>query len=307
MTGKINVLRITLLLPLLFLTGCFKQDYSICPPESNVKLDFRLTGEEDFRANVASVNAYIYDATGNYVGTEQLDKGDLDNHQGMTVLLDPGKYRMVFWANMGTNTLANRYESVAGDIRYSAICYNDLGIVTSDADRLWYGPCTGQRSEIRGIPQEYYTLTVPEEGSCSDVVWFTYAYRSLEIYVKGIETLPTLDIEELPEELGFLGMSVEEQTVTASHGTAWVEEGGTDYAATTFDTLFFEDTAEGDIAIVIRNAAGAELYRTSLADAIVQSGADPSGRVIQLVFTFLHGNVSVTIPSWNSTNPGFEF
>ncbi len=101
-----------------------------------------------------------------------------------------------------------------------------------------------------------------------------------------------------------MGMNTKEGTVNATHETSPVSKNDERYATTTFDTIYFEDT--DGIVIVIRNTAGAELYSISLADAIVQSEADPDERVIQLVFTFLNGTVEVTMPGWSTTNPGFE-
>jgi hypothetical protein len=308
MTGQSKFLQLTLLIPMLLLTGCFKQDYSICPPDDfNVRIDLGLTSNEDFARNVASVDAYIYDAVGNYIYTEHLDKHELDNYQGMELRLDPGEYRMVFWANMGTNTVANGYEGDSGYVSYTDNSYNSAGVVTTNADHLWYAPYIIQRSDDRGSPQDYYSLIVPAQGVYSDVVLFGYAYRSLEIYVEGLTALPTLYVEGLPERLGFNAMKeMPNQTVTVSHETESVEQNGVEYAITTFDSFYFEDVTESGTEIVIRNADGTELSRMTLADAIAESGADPTARTIPLLFKFLSGNVSVTMPGWNSTKPGFE-
>jgi hypothetical protein len=297
----------TLLLPLLFHAGCFKQDYSMCPPVSNVKLDFRLIGNNDFAGNVASVNSYIYDTMGNHLRTEHLDKNDLDNYQGMSIFLTPGDYRMVFWANVSDTSIAGYQDNETGYVRYSELCYNPQGTVTTDADKLWYGPCTTQRSEPKGIPQEYYQLTVPAEGEYSDEVLFTHAHRSIEIYVEGLPSLPTVEIEELPEMLEFQGMDVHTETVKVFQYTTALEKNGIDYAFANFDTLYFEDSAEADITVVIHDIDKGEICRMSLADAIAESGADPTALTISLLFKYISGNVTVTIPGWNSTNPGFEF
>ncbi len=305
MIGKNKVLRTALLLlSAVSLAGCFKQDYSICPPERNVRLDFRLVGEENFTRHVTSVDAYIYDAEGTYLRTERLEEHHLGEHEGMYLTLDPGDYRMVFWANLNGNTSVTGHEGDSGEVGHADHRHNDDGVLTVNGDQLWYGPSTPPTRATGGTPQEHYALTIPEEGEYSDVIHFTHAHRSLEIYVKGLSDMPTVDIEGLPAGLQHKGMEVLTETVIASHKTSPVEKDGTGYAATTFDTFYFKDI-EG-IEIVIRNDAEAELYRMSLADAIAQSEADPDGRVIQLVFTFLNGNVEVTMPGWNSSNPGFE-
>ncbi len=305
MIEKIKVLRTALLLfSVVSLTGCFKQDYSICPPERNVRLDFRLIGEENFTQHVTSVDAYIYDAAGTYLRTERIEEHHLGEHEGMYLTLDPGDYRMVFWANLNGNTSVTGHEGDSGEVGHADHRHNDEGVLTVNGDQLWYGPSTPPTRATRGTPQEHYALSVPEEGEHSDVIHFTHAHRSLEIYVKGLADQPTVDVEGLPVCMEHQGMETKEGTVNASHETSPVEKDGVGYAATVFDTLYFEDM--DGIVIVIRNAAGAELYRTTLADAIAQSEADPDGRVIQLVFTFLNGTVKVGLPAWESTHPGFE-
>jgi hypothetical protein len=304
-----KILRVILsLLPLLSLQGCFKQDYSMCPPDYNVRLDLGLAGNDDFAENVVSVDAYIYDVAGNYLYTEHLDKSELNDYRGLQLWLAPGDYRMVFWANIGTNTVVRGDVGDAGYVGYSDSSYNAGGFVIADADRLWYAPCVDQRGDDRGIPQDYYSLRVPAEGVYSDTVLFGYAYRSIEIYVEGLTALPTLYIEGAPERVGFMGMKdLPTRTVTVSHETESVEQSGVEYATATFDTFYFEDTAESGMEIVILNTAGTELCRTSLADAIAQSGADSTARTIRLLFKFLSGNITITMPGWNSTTPGFEW
>ena len=306
MIDKFKVLRTTLLLlSMAALAGCFEQDYSICPPERNLKLDFNLISEENFMQHISSVDAFIYDAEGAYIRTERITESQLARYQGMTLDLDPGDYKMVFWANLGENTGLSRHDDgESGEVGHADHRFDSRGLVTVNGDQLWYGPSTPPTRASEGTPQENYALTIPEEGDYSDEILFTNAHRSLEIYVGGLSELPTIEIEGLPTGLEHMGMEALAGTETASHETSPVDKDGESYAATVFDTFYFDDMEE--IMIVIRSAGGDELYRISLADAIAECEADPDARVIQLVFTFMHGTVEVTMPGWQRNNPGFE-
>ncbi len=310
MIRKIKVLRTTLLLlSIVSLSGCFKQDYSICPPgERNVRLDFRLIGEDNFTRHINSVDAYIYDAAGTFLRTERIEEAQLDQHQGMFLTLTPGDYRMVFWANMDRNTEVSGHDNGAGEIGLPNNHYNDQGVVTANGDRLWYGPSTPptriNTRVTRGNPQEHYALSVPRQGEFTDVIHFTPAHRSLEIYVRGLSSQLTVDIEGLPAGLEHMGMQALMGTIVASHATSPVDRDGTSYAATTFDTFHFEDMS--GIEIVIRGPDGQEIYRIPLLEAIDQSEADPDKIVIEFMFSFMNGTMEVTIPGWSTTNPGFE-
>ncbi len=196
MKDRIKALRtLQLLLPMAFLTGCFSQDYSFCPPEHNMKLDFRLVGEENFMQHITSVDAFIYDAAGTYMRTEHIEEHHLNEYEGMHLNLDPGDYRMVFWANIHEHASVTGHEGHSGEVGHDEHCYNDEGVLIENVDRLWYGPSIPPTRATRGTPQEYYTLTIPEEGEHSDVIHFTHAHRTLEIYVKGLTNLPMIDVE----------------------------------------------------------------------------------------------------------------
>jgi hypothetical protein len=308
MREKTKILRTALLLlPAVALAGCIGEDYGVCEPERNVKFDFRLVGENGFTEHVSSVEAYIYDGSGNYLRSERIDSRGLATFEGMQLTLDPGEYRMVFWANMNGNTDVQGHDRGSGVVSHADHRYGAPGVVTVNGDRLWYGPSippAPSTRATRGIPQEHYALTIPEGGEFSDVIHFTHAHRSLAIWVKGLASPPTVDVEGLPGSMKHMGMEPLSGTVVGSHRTSTVEKNGTDYAATTFDTFYFEQLK--GISIVLRGPAGTELYRIPLTEAIEMSRADPEARVLELMFTFLQGTVEVTIPSWSSSKPGFD-
>lgn len=308
MIRKKTFIRMTaLLLALYSLTGCHREDYSFCPPEvieDNVRLEFRLVSGEVFKDKVTTVRVDIYDGSGAFLKTEQIGQAAISEYAGMVVTLDPGDYRMVFWANTGGNTTVSGTDRVT----YAQIS-GTTPPATGNGDRVWYAPYGATRADA---PLEYYTLTVPDGGDYSDVVYFTHAHRSLEIYIKGLSqdpaSQPTVEVTGLPAGLGYFGMTPltsAPTTVTASQGTSLTTEDNTVYSAATFDTFLFDDMT--GIDIVIRDAGGNELYRIPLADAVEESSADPTKIIIRLVFTFINGRVEVTLPGWSSGETGIEF
>lgn len=319
MIKKITFIRAAALsLALFSMTGCFKEDYSFCPPEeieNNVTLEFRLEDGSVFKDKVSSVTVGIFDGNGSYLKTERIEQAAINEYAGMTVTLQPGDYRMVFWANINGNTkvegLSTSESRSAPRITYSHIDDASKGNpTTGNGDRVYYAPYGASRADA--APQEYYALTVPESDDYSDVIYFTHAHRSLEIYIKGLSqnpaTLPKIEISGLPAGLKYFGMSslISDPTkVIASQGTSLVTQDGTVYSAAAFDTFLFNDM-EG-INIIIRDIDGNELYSIPLVDAIEQSNADPTKIIIKLVFTFINGAVEVTIPGWKSGETGIEF
>jgi hypothetical protein len=294
---------ILLLLVLLPLAGCFREDYSFCPPDI-IKLDFRLTSGESFKENVYSVEVGIFDGDGNFIRSERVEQSAINEFEGMLLSLDPGNYRLVFWGNVNGDTKIDGIGTVSPQVVYSEIAGTDPGNVI-DAEKLYYAPY-GTNSQGEKAPLPYYALTVPATGSYTDIVYFTPAHRSLKIYIEGLEGLPTVDIQGLPAGLDYFGMEELTRLVNTSHRTSLTDKEGTTYATTAFDTFHFNDLEE--IYIVIRDEAGNVVLRVSLADAVEQSGADPDDIILELVFRFSpdpgSGNynvkVDITMPDWDS-------
>lgn len=322
MIKKITFIRTAvLLLVLCSFTGCFKEDYSLCPPEEpkvNARLDFRLLnnrGNDVFADNITSVNIGVFNNEGVYLFTEHLNHAALMNLQGVDLLLTPGKYRIVFWANINENTkiegLDGTPQQAAPRITYNGIMSRSALPVCGNGDRVYYAPCESEQSG-NYIPGEYYSLTILPNTPYTDVVYFTHAHRSLEIYIKGLSKnlaeLPSVEISGLPAGLKYFGMNnliSNPLSVVSSRPTAIVTQNDIQYAMTRFDTFFFREY--DNIEIIIRGAGGGEIYRITLADAINQSNADPDKIIISLILSFMEGEVSVSLPGWNSGDTGVEF
>ncbi len=305
-----TVKHILLLLPAAFaLTGCFKEDYSFCPPEGiqkNIRFDFHLEGaENDFLDHITAVDVGIFDGEGKYIETQRVEMAEF-----VELALPAGDYRFIFWGNVHDNTDYHELEDGAPHITYSHI---DGTTVTGDADKLYYAPhSTPTRAEE--APHPYYPLAVTETTNHQDDVWFTHAHRTLNISVRGFEdendpgALPIIEIEGLPAGHGIFGREELLEYILAQHTTTLYQKDGKDYAGTSFDTFHFDELDMENIFIVIRDSAGNEIFRVSLADAIDESNTDPNKIVIDLLITFtIDVGVKITMPGWSGEEVGIDF
>jgi len=300
-------------LALLSLAGCHREDYSFCPPEvlnDNVTLQFKLRSGESFKSNVSSVYVGYFDGNGTYIKSERIEQAAINEFEGMVVTLAPGDYRMVFWANVNDNTKIDGVDGSSPKVTYSQMTTANPPVVGNGND-VYYAPY-GLPTRAGEEPLEYYALTVPAGATYSDVIYFTHAHRSLEIYIKGLSgnpyKLPTVELTGLPAGLKYFGMEElvnPPLTVTSRHNTSLVTMDNIVYAAAGIHTFLFEDM-EG-INIIIRDSDGNELYNIPLADAIEESNADPDKIIIKLVFSFMNGKVEVSMPGWDSGETGIDF
>ncbi len=295
---------------LLSLTGCFKEDYEFCPEvvvDNNVRFDFGMADKTiDFEDHISSVDVGIFDGAGNHLRTERLESSDIAAHQGAVFTLPSGSYRFVFWANVGENTQIDGLDGALPRVVYSDVRGSDI-LMVGDGDKLFYAPSSALTRGHRAPTMDFYSLVLPVGGTHKDVIYFTHAHRSLEIFVKGLsDSQPFFEIEGLPIGSQHFGMQALPNTkVVASQAAVPVEKDGEHYLAANFDTFYFDDM--DGIEIVIRNGEGRELYRTSLADAVAESHSDPDEIVIELVLGFIDGSVEITIPDWSSGDTGIDF
>ncbi len=273
--------------------GCIKEELKECPPAaSNVKIDFTLFDEQSlFADEIASVIAVLFDEQGTYIPPAMtLDKNTLDQYAGVELALAPGDYRMVFWANVGTNTEIQVVDGVP------MITYKDIDgtqeQVLSNGDPVWYAPAVATtRVDVNAQPLEHYAFTVPADGNFTDRVAFTQTHNSVNVYIQGVPlnpvSMPTVEITGLACAAKFYGMAPLDEPlpcVTSSIQTVMAQKDNKSYALAGFETSPLGDMAS--MYLVVKNAAGDEIYRVLLSDAIAQSGADPTAHEINLLLTF---------------------
>ncbi len=290
------------------MTGCVREDLSDCPPlGSNVRIAFSLFDEGVFTDEITSVTAVLFDGQGRHIPpATTLGKADLKQYAGMELALAPGDYRMVFWANVDDNMEIRDVDGIL------VVAYKNLDEtgqqVLGNGDPVWYAPAVAAtRAEGNARPLRYYHFTVPARGDYTGEVAFTKAHNSVNVCIGGLPTddasMPIVEITNLASAVTFFGMQPLDNplpTITSAMQTVAIQMDNTPYALATFNTFSLGNMAE--MYIVVKNAAGIEIFRIPLADAIVQSGADPTAHDTNLLLTFSELNVTVGIWDWENND-----
>ncbi len=170
---------------LLIMSGCLRDKLTECSPiepNNNVKIDFTLFGGGVFTDDVTSVIAVLFDDEGTYIPPAiTINKDSLEQYAGMEMALDPGDYRMVFWANIGENTEVKVVDDIPIIIYKNADRTSRR--VVGNGDPVWYAPAV-ESVRVSEIPQplEYHSFTVPVEGEYTDEVAFAKTHSLVDIY-----------------------------------------------------------------------------------------------------------------------------
>ncbi len=292
------------------MAGCVGEDMSGCQTaKPNVKIDFSLFDGGLFTDEITSVAAVLFDGGGTYIPpATTLAKADLERYTGVELTLAPGDYRMVFWANVGDNTEGRVIDGTP------VVTYKDFNgagqQVLGNGDPAWYAPAVAAARAGRiARPLPYYEFSVPADGDYTGAVAFAEAHNAMNIIIEGLPqnaaSMPTVEITNLAPAVTFFGMQPLDDplpTVTSAVKTDPVQVDGVPYAMAAFDTFPLGDMA--GMYLVVRNAAGSEIFRIALADAIEQSGADPTAHEINLRLVFGEMNVTVEIWDWSGHDLG---
>lgn len=275
-------------------------------PQPTVSIDFALDSGETFAAKVRSVDAGIFDGEGNYLRTERVENPG----KGMQIALDPGDYRLVFWGNVGKSTKIDDIDNGgAGRVVHNDAIFDMAGMhVMREIDPLYYGPYGNTAAQWPGMSLSYLPLTVTGELQ-SRKVTLVHAFREFGFFVSGLPEgeFPVVELDGCPEALCYSGMMETGERQIQCCRTRSCQMNGIRYVVASFRTFRFNDDCNVDI--VVRDAEHeTELYRTSLADAVMRgsggeqqtertgfvlgfsdSGSDPDGNV----------RVDISIVPWN--------
>jgi hypothetical protein len=190
-----------LLLPLFLLiavSGCIMDDLSMCPSPDNLTVTFRVeagvTGEMEVARRLNSVDVILFDGDGRFVEHRRVERTDLAIFPGARFTVVPGEYRVLAWANSASGSRLSTL--VPGE----SLIDKGYMEMTGAGDTLYYAPAktnayrggAALRAEeaTEDDPYALYRVNVPKGGG--EVVkelLFTRAYRSISIYLKGLEHL----------------------------------------------------------------------------------------------------------------------
>ncbi|MCL2561374.1 MAG: FimB/Mfa2 family fimbrial subunit [Rikenellaceae bacterium] len=96
-----KVKNLIILLSVVLLAGCTKEDLSKCAIDVRFRYDMNSEGVDKFATDISKVNLFVFNESGVLV-QEYVDAGDrLDGTYRMSLKLDPGVYDFVAWGDMG--------------------------------------------------------------------------------------------------------------------------------------------------------------------------------------------------------------
>lgn len=202
-----KLLKLLILLLPLLATGCFDSNLDDCPPKENTTIFFSLKDKADndvFSETVDNVELFIYDAAGKLVRRCNIPKSELKSFAGKRLLLEPGTYTIVAWANNSeahSEFFTNEKKSYldrANNYLLTAIEAN--GVITN-GDPVYYAP------KATATP---LTVIVPEKGNVETIAEMRHAHVKLEITIEGYQYVanvtdgpPTVEVTGLTSRYDF--------------------------------------------------------------------------------------------------------
>jgi hypothetical protein len=313
------------------LTGCFKEDTSVCPPENNVTINYVLptvNGYDSFLDEVIAATTAIYDEEGELVAIHETNNDHHLSHKGLRLNLEPGVYRVISWGNTDST---DKTGAVHRNLEYhykpdadAVVTYSEIidGKVGHMADELYYGPNTVDMTRMgtgEGNESGEYILTVTEKGHYGTIN-FRHAYRRVEVYVKNFDdgnggTTPDIQLTDLPAGLMFGGMKPidggERVYAEVSTEMVTVTEDGEEnrYAQAELSSFYFHLNDHEIDVNVINPATGSTVFTTHLHDNIAPETDDPEGEmVLRILIEFLGDTeVTVTVPDWSAEDVDHGF
>lgn len=292
-----NLLRLlSILLVVLTMSGCIKDDQNDCPPAFNALLSFKYAGDNDdagmFAKMIDGVNLYVFDKSGQFVTKQEIDKSALITLQGTQLNLTPGEYIIVCWGNVFENTKVSDFDVFnSGVVNHPN--YNIEGKSIPTNDHLYYGK---------------YEVTVPQSGVVSGEILFKGAHINMEIFVQGLgisgqkETYPIIEVRNLMPQYGF-DMENRQPLQTTYLPEIFYDEklmASTVY----FQVLRFAD--DNPIIIDIKDSATKEIKASiNLKDFILKEGIILKNKnevTISILIEFADLGIKITVPNWDDTD-----
>ncbi|MCD7937086.1 MAG: FimB/Mfa2 family fimbrial subunit [Tannerellaceae bacterium] len=184
----------------LFTVSCVKEDLDDCPEELgyNLILYFEYLDwegnnrypsgngiypdeSEIFATRIQTVDVLLYDASQKFYRWINCDNIIISSERMIQVLVDPGEYYIVGWANNSSHR--NDYQSL-----FPSKTFNDSYVYhygEKTADPLHYAP------DMRGVPVRspediaMYGVTVQPNEVTEHTLSFMSAHRTLNVYLRG--------------------------------------------------------------------------------------------------------------------------
>ncbi len=206
MTKKIHIVSAFLALLAVVMSSCWQtgEDISFCPGDENLILRFNLetrlvngSGQftnVKFTDVVETVDVFLFDSKMTYLDHRHLTREMLDNFQGTSFDVIPGKYHVICWSNVDDEHTAHRLGAGAFSPEMSFV-----EIIAEDSGSpLYYAPNKEPvlNSNTRAGSVDYSGYEIIVDGHERELVvdiYFSKAHRMVELFIAGFENIATID------------------------------------------------------------------------------------------------------------------
>jgi hypothetical protein len=308
-----TTIRMLIFIPILVLTGCIGEDWLNCETE-NAVLEFSLsttvTDSSAFLQRINSVDVLLFDRNNRFVTSKHVDRQALTQFQGTRLALTPGTYRVVCWANISNNTRTSPLVECETLLEQS---YLEMGNIS--ADTIYYAPAKTHsfagksalnRAEVEGsqVVADYtdYTMVVPQMGRVVKQMRFIRAYRSIRVYIVGLnledDKQPRVDIAGLSTHYDFLFNTLPlTRDYSQSSQRAIMSDNVTSVAE--FFTAFAPIVE--NIKVSVKDLSGKLVYGSVNLRAYLEEFPQANHDDIEILFEFKENViVNITLPTWNT-------
>lgn len=198
MKKRVPYMAVTLLTALLF-SGCFSQDYALCPEETDgpnliVLPDLKDAGGTSiFSQEVTRMDVFLYDEAYRLISRTSRTDEDSEPLSRFEYQVDPGTYFVLCWANADEESALQKL--TAGTYLWDSY----LETVSSEtASPLWYAPAKKiedrpDRAGAWGEEMSLYRAVVRDGFVTEKRMDMTRAYREITIYLKNYTTYIEFD------------------------------------------------------------------------------------------------------------------
>jgi hypothetical protein len=308
---------LTTFLLALALSGCLDdQNRDEC--SGDVKLLVRCTINGVERINdISTVGLFVFDEDNMPFSDHYLTPADFAG-EGYRLTLPPGKYRLVSWANA---TDRSRFSPLIRGVSTLDRSYIEA-TSTRTGDALYYAPDQpnpyipatrgGEAPQpITRADYSAYLLEVLPNQSVTKELDFVRAHRTINVYVKGIETLQTgttstVEAAGLWNKYNFL-FETQDSRMDFAQPTVPVTTLDGPMQLATFHFAYGE--IRNDITVTLKGAAGTILTPAINLHQYLLDYPAADRDDINILITFLSDlGMTITLPSWDAVTvtPGTE-
>ena len=308
---------LSVILLLIAVSGCTKEDRDDCMRPDNVTLMFVLKdqdGTDRFMQRIKTADLVLFNEDGIMYSYDRLNESALSRFPGIKKTIPPGRYYAVCWGNVADNS---RFSGLNTGVASWNDCFIEIpSTATGTGDSIYYAPYRrNPYSRSAGMSEQRYTgdytlweVIVPTGGTVIKEMNFIRAHRTVNVYVKGladrvgnIDYLPTIEAQRVWGKYNFF-FETQDYRVNLSQQSVLTEPvNGETVTLTKFHGGFGEVLT--DINLIVKKGSDGTAIHTVNLRQFLLSHPEEDNNDVNILISFLddHG-VEVSVPDWNTGN-----